>query len=692
MSDNDEMFEQELIRVEKHLNSQDESIKVEKHPKDSLKSIKAEKRPKDNLRFRERNGAVYQVPNSWEERYEKNEAAKAGLNLTRYDVKECTIKHPLRPKGVLINKRVAEIVSDANKESDKSSDYYISLKKEIRADIEFADYKGYKHTLRKGNSRWKRKHLEEIEKDKREIQSWFESGVVYKAEVPRQTRQDPESDGIDPDAHVEMPKSKSLTLGDYFPTIPVKTTESSSSNVESTESDQLSGDNNDKSEEVLNFASNHYENFEARQACYKERCKSYFDKLGKSYPGCCSSSENEKLPEECSSDKVKEIVKHSINSILSPEEKTQKDKEIPLCIHGEELSSEKIKKVVKHSIDNILNPEKKICRDKEIPLCVHGYNYHVKHLSDSVFTESDLMFEVVPRKYLYDFTEAIRTLIKIIEDLRSLRHSRKFFRCQKDNCLWSNIAAVKASNDNSSEVKKINPFAKPIYDLTSLEARMYQVSNPRYGLTLLLEDKYNSNEGIYTEHVLGENYKKALDSQENLKSKGFEDKMEKFVVSMFALITTMKDFMKIHELRSVTMTLTSGLFDFHGHAWALRRMVINERCTRLQCCGPLFRFRKTKEPTLYPDSGIEINAFEVEKNADLQLSAQPQFNVKTVPEQYCPRFECISPSWNYQPGERINKTQDFDLAERETIKEASFIAPNKQSTSESYDEVERASI
>jgi hypothetical protein len=69
MSDNDEMFEQELIRVEKHLNSQDESIKVEKHPKDSLKSIKAEKRPKDNLRFRERNGAVYQVPNSWEERY-----------------------------------------------------------------------------------------------------------------------------------------------------------------------------------------------------------------------------------------------------------------------------------------------------------------------------------------------------------------------------------------------------------------------------------------------------------------------------------------------------------------------------------------------------------------------------------------------------------------------------------------------
>ena len=135
MSDNDEMFEQELIRVEKHLNSQDESIKVEKHPKDSLKSIKAEKRPKDNLRFRERNGAVYQVPNSWEERYEKNEAAKAGLNLTRYDVKECTIKHPLRPKGVLINKRVAEIVSDTNKESDKSSYYYISLKKEIRADI-----------------------------------------------------------------------------------------------------------------------------------------------------------------------------------------------------------------------------------------------------------------------------------------------------------------------------------------------------------------------------------------------------------------------------------------------------------------------------------------------------------------------------------------------------------------------------
>ena len=302
------------------------------------------------------------------------------------------------------------------------------------------------------------------------------------------------------------------------------------------------------------------------------------------------------------------------------------------------------------------------------------------------------MFEIVPRKCLYDFTETVRTLIKIIEDLRSLRHSRKFFRCQKDNCIWNNIAAVKASNDNSSEVKKVNPFAKPIYDLSSLEARMYQVSNPRYGLTLLLKNEYNPNEGIYTEHVLGENYKKALDSQESLKSKGFEDQMEKFVASMFASITTMRDFMEIHELRSVTMTLTSGLFDFHGHAWALRRMVINERCTKLRCCGPLFRSRKTKEPTTYPDSGVESDALKAVEYANRQLFAQTQSNVKTVPEQYCPEIECISPSWNYQPGENFNETQDFDLAEKETIEEATFIAPNKRSTSESNDEVERASI
>ena len=656
MSDEYETFEQELIRIEKHLNSHDESIRVaihpddmlesstvEKHPKEHLKLSKAEKRPKNNLRFRKRNGAAYQVPDNWEELYD--EAAKAGSTLTRYDVKDCITKHPLKPKGVLVNKRVAEMIGDASKESDKNSDYYTSLQKEIRADLQFADYKGYKYTPRKGNSRWKRKHLEEIEKDKRDVTSWFESGIVYKAEAPRQTRQDPESDGIDPDAFVEMPKSKTLTLGDYFPTIPVKSAEDVSNVVKSKESDSLSDDNNGKNEEVFVFT-----NFETRPTCFKERCKSYFDNLGKSYPDCSNSNDE---------------------------------------LKSEEPTSDKLKEIVKHSIDNILNPNEKTHKRKEIPLCLHGYNYHVKHLSDSIFVESELMMEIVPKKRLYDFSETVKTLIKLIEDLRSLRHSRKFYRCLENSCIWN---FVEKPNEKLLEIRKINPFAKPIYDLASLETRVYQLSDPRYGLTILLKDEYNPNEGIYTQHLLGEKYKKALETQETVKSKGFDPQMERFVVSMFATITTMREFMEMHELHTVVTTLTSSLFDFHGHAWALRRVETIERCSKLRCCGPLFRSRKVKDLTANPDSGADFNMVKLVDFADQQVSVQSQPNLKTVPKQYCPRVECISPSWTYQPGENANQTQDLDPTERETITDASFIAPNKQSTSENNDEVERASF
>ena len=581
------MFEKELSKVETHLKKDlnlskaetrpkenDNSSKVGIHLKDDVKSNKAQKGPKDNIRFHKRNGAAYQVPNNWEELYEKDEAFKAEFPPYDFANKQHKYdkKYSSKSKGELVNKKVTNVISDAKIDSGtKAPDYYTSLKREVKTDLKFAHKFGYKYT-KKRNSRWNKKHLEEIERDKREVESWFESGIVYKAEAPKQTRRDPESSGIDPDAYVEMPKSKTPTLGDYFPVIPVRLAEDSSPTIECQESSQLSENSSHESEEVPIDTSEPELIFGTRQACFEKKCKAYYDDLSKAYPGWRENSENE--------------------------------------LTSEEFTSDTLTKMVKYIIDHILNPNEKVNRRKEIPLCLHGFDYHVQHLFDLVITESELMMEIVPREHLYNFSEMIRTLITLTDELYSIQHSREFYRCQRNSCQWRHIQII---DENPIEIREINPFAKPIYDLTSFESRLQQISNPNYGLTVLLKDSYDpKTTRLYAEYLLSQEHKVALEAYENHKSKGFIDQLEKFTKSIFATITTMKEFMKIHELGSVVVSLSNCLVNLRGHAWVIGRLETDKKISKPQSYNHSFRFQNENENnrTTNLDSGLKLRKDE----------------------------------------------------------------------------------
>ena len=723
MSD-DDMLGNELSKVEIHLKNNlnsskavtrpkenEDSIKVEIHLKEDKKSSKVKKGPKDRIRFRERNGAAYQVPNNWEELYEKDEATKAEFSPYEYVDKQRTIKkrHPSKLKGMLINKRVTDIISDTKDSTDtKKPDYYTSLRKDIQADLKFANDFGYINTKMR-SSRWNKKHLDEIERDKREVESWFESGIVYKAVAPKQTKEDPESDGVDPEAYEEIPKSKEITLGDYISTIPVKVTEidnfddNPSGEIENVftfkpiEGYSLSNDDKRDEDEIDVLPSHPDPDFENKQACFKSRCKYYHETKGIPYPDCGGESE--------SSDSDSDVP----CNIWCADSLSESEAEKPSPEMLEELaqpSSEMLKELAQKVISNITSKTGKENmmkynekRRKSIPLCKHGYIYHVQHFADSIYFEADHMMELMPRKRLYDFAEAMRVLSGLIENLRS-DHNRKLFDCQPEYCLW-NIT----SNKGIEERCTLNTFCEPVRDSVSFEVRVKQVCNPRYGLRTLLKDSsYDpTTTGVYSEYLLGLKHNKALEALENHKLLEFPGHIERFTCFIFGEISDMQKIMKTHDLLDENRLLTSGLHDYHAISWRIQRQEAFEKCSKLQCCGPLFRSRKTKDSTIDSDfeSGPSINIpVDYEQISTQSLSRQMEtLDVedtmsKSVPKPYCPSLivECFSPRWQYQSGGNTNKSQDLDPTKKEVADDTSFTTYNKSSTSESIDEVETGSV
>ena len=697
MSD-DEMLEQELSKVEIHLKDDmnsikavtrpkenDDSIKVETHPKenvnskkvvihpdDYVESSKTVKSRKEKLRFRKRNGAAYQVPNNWEELYEKDEAVKAEFSPCEgVDKPFNTIRrHPSKLKGMLINNRVTDIISDAKDSPDvKKSDYYTSAKEEVKADLEFAHYFGYPNTKTRC-SRWNKKHLDEIERDKREVESWFESGVVYKAVAPEQTRLDPDSDGIDPDAYEEIPQSKGITLGDYISTIPVKVTEidkfdnDPSGDVDHVcvfkpiKSEQLLNDNSESEDKINTLPSHPDSDFKAKLSRFRSRCKYYHQAAGTPYPGCCGESESSDDDSETSlgdwdddthsesasgksiPESVKEQIAEKIVSYVNSESgkenirkyNERKAKTIPVYMQYKERKAKAIsldndspsKSESKESSPEILDElaqkitshmkagkesmrkynERKV---KTVPLCKHGYIYHVQHFSDSIYFETDRMMELLPRKRLLDFAEAVRVLIKLVENLRSDNHRRdqKLIECQPEHCLW-NITSKKDTRKKCM----INTFCEPIFDSISFEIRARQVNNPRYGLRTLLKDSYNpATTGIYAEYLLGLKHSKALDDLESHKLLEFKGHMDRFTCSVFEAISDLQTIMKTHGFLDESKELGSGLNKYHSISWRIERQQAFEKCSKFQCCGPLFRSKKVKDPTVDSDfeSGLSID-------------------------------------------------------------------------------------
>ena len=776
MSD-DEMFNMELSKVETHLKENlnsikavtrpkenDDSIEVETYPKENVKSIKVVIHPNDYVessktvksqkeksKFRKRNRAAYQVPNHWEELYEKDEAVKAEFSPYGYVDKQHTTqkRYPSKLKGALINKRVTDIISDAKDSSDiKKPDYYTSAKEEVKADLKFAHDFGYINTRRR-SSRWNKKHLDEIERDKREIESWFESGIVYKAVAPEQTRLDPDSDGIDPDAYEEVPQSKEITLGDYISTIPVHVTEID--NFDNDPSGEIEkvfplipfNCNQSNEGEIHTLPSHPDSDFKGKLSRFRSRCKYYHQAAGTPYPGCCGESESSDEESETSLDdwndthsesasvksipefikeKIAENIVDYVNSESGKENirkyNERKAKTIPVYMQYKERKAKAIpldndlpskseskesspeileklaQKVVSHmNIGKEYMMEYNKRKDNTIPLCKHGYMYHVQHFADSIYFEADHMMELMPRKRLYDFAEAMRVLSGLIENLRS-DNNRKLYDCQPEYCLWN-----MTSNKDIRKECMLNTFSETVTDSISFEIRVKQVNNPRYGLRTLLKDSYDpTTTGIYSEYLLGLKHNKALDDLESHKLLEFKGHMDRFTCLVFEEVSDLQTIMKTHGFLDESKELGSGLNKYHSISWKIERQQAFEKCSKLQCCGPLFRSKKTKDPNIDSDfeSGLSINIpVEYEQISTKSLSRQMKSldvvdsKCAEVPVQYCPTLlvECFSPRWQYQSGKNINKSQDLDLTNRGVADGESFTAHSNKSTSESIDEV-----
>ena len=188
-------------KVSQHLKEDEMSSKVSQHLKEK-RSKPVRQRRKENLQFRERNGAVFQVPNSWEELYTEDNKRKVDKN---------------------------------DSSVNKKPDYYTALQREISIEVREAhDTFGKIKSVKKNKSRWNRKHLDEIERDKSMLQTWFEHGVVGRAQAPRYKR-DPNSastEGSEDCSHTSHRiKNRQITLGDYVPLIPLKTADSDTKEV-----------------------------------------------------------------------------------------------------------------------------------------------------------------------------------------------------------------------------------------------------------------------------------------------------------------------------------------------------------------------------------------------------------------------------------------------------------------------------
>ena len=695
------------IKVGIHLdNESNESIKVEKHPKDKLISSKAEICSNENLRLRERNGATYQVPDDWEELYEAETEQVEAPKLI-YVREKRKKKSKIISEKEISPKRVTELKSESK---NIKEDYYTSLQKSLRADMKAADE--YFHGLKTGaikkhiDRRWNKKHLGEIERDKQELNSWFESGIVCRAFAPKQTRKDPNSDGIDPNAcaFMELPKCKPLTLGDYIPSFNTKKSYADICK------DKTVSKEEDKLPEPFIDGDSDYEIFEPRQSenyilpevpsdgmsdkstqtdeeiignrfqskneiiCQSEvpPCP---DNIHEPYQASCEISINsidlEKL--------MKKVIETSMKEVL------MSDDSDGLIIGSNKLNIEpsklenSITDVVKLAVEAFLkhvnedlhkrNSDITDTREK-ILLCLHGVEYHVKCFSDSVFLDAEHTLELVPQKRLNGFAEAIRVLIKSVEDLIiSCKDNPKYYDCQAQFCRWNSVLSATRNINRSAK----NTYYKPINDLISFEVKLTEVNSPKFGLKTLLSEIYElDNISRNYERLLSLKYKKALDALETAKYNGFDRQMDKFACFVYGQMATMLELLldeEAHSLRQI-------LHNFYGALWQLRDSHSEENQRKSLCCANIFRSKGVEESQNEPDESSEFIVNRLLDNPQLSIqSLSSQLRVfgigsnvaETAIEQHCPtiKVEHVSPESTFQYGENNSETQDSDSAKKE---------------------------
>ena len=205
--------DEKLSTVPQHQKEDEMSSKVPQHLKENKLSSTARRGRKEKLRFRERNGAAYQVPDNWEDLYDGSTVYERTPS-TKYvkEKRHTKNKNTIKEKSVEIEK--SENCEIVNNSCDKQKpDYYTALQKDISDDIALVNKTGIPKNTR--NKRWNRKHQNEIDFDKSMLCTWVEHGVTGWAEAPRYTKSTDEKfvDSV----YENTKKSLTHTLGDFMP-------------------------------------------------------------------------------------------------------------------------------------------------------------------------------------------------------------------------------------------------------------------------------------------------------------------------------------------------------------------------------------------------------------------------------------------------------------------------------------------
>jgi hypothetical protein len=174
------------------------------------------------------------------------------------------------------------------------------------------------------------------------------------------------------------------------------------------------------------------------------------------------------------------------------------------------------------------------------------------------------MLELLPSKQLHLFSEAIKTLIAKIEDLRFGYSRNTLLKCPGYYCRWKD---VEFTYDNPRDREIFNSVAQPIRDLVSFETRLTLVESPRYRLKTLLRDMYDHlNDRGPPDSILKSKFKKVLTALDIHKSKGFSDYMDQFVNVIYR-----EAFILLESLpEDESSQLRKSINEFNATSWKMR--------------------------------------------------------------------------------------------------------------------------
>ena len=601
----DEMSRCDSSTVSYHPNEPMPS-KVPQHLK-GFKIRTAPRRRKEKIMFRERNGAAYQVPDNWEELYEEEKEKEISPTLSYADKQKRAIGRKYASK--------ASVNSDVfkNKETRKGSDYYTEMQKMISAEIRAAhdEYSSYDNTANTKSSRWNKKHQAEIESDKSTLRTWVENGIVCRAFAPR-CDASPKTDIVmsNYDCEFKGQISREITLGDFMPKNVIK-----SADEITIDSVDAKGDsypylpNPDEIREQKKKASDHKKRFSATRKVTEEEDESY-----RSCDECPEHTE----------DKFAQLTKDVISNLYSLGDDHDTINEIFEVWNNRDPEL--------HAASEI----ERIIR-KKIPLCIHGILYQAKHFNNSLFREAELMLEVLPRKRLSAFSEAVKKLAASVEILRCSYLNRKLYGCREEYCRWR---YVEVSDDQLHEKSIFTPSLVRQNDLITFEVKLAMVDSPRYRLKTLMQDTFSPLEnGRYTDYHLSAKYKKALEMLESHKSKGLRENVDQFVNMVFREVFILMESLPEEESKSLRKSIAA----FNDATWRMRELEDEDRREEKSSCCGLFRSRERRRRRVSSslDSDFSVTDQETELSesviakavqATLEQCAAMRANVNS-PEQ-----------------------------------------------------------